>query len=345
LSSSLKIFIHYFELVIFNFLSIITFIKLKLNRVQQVNYYIYNLDEKDCIDPRSVTFKDKLRLNNSLNLLRVSGLKNCFISYFKIPNVIFYNYLFYKNDSLLFILKSLSIKKFTTIDDYRVVENFYIICKELNIYIEAYMHGRFSNKMSSQRVLKKIIFNKYYVWSKYFKKKLLEINNNYSDSSIQIYKKPNLRIIKQGPIKGKINIIYIQENGIDDNFIIKVFNKLLEKRNKLFIKLRKEHKPSFILLSFCKKNNIRVFYNEAIEKIFNAEKINIVIATNSTILLEASYYYIFPIMIRNKKTNLIDLLHDKVVFYVPEIRRINIDILSIIKKNRELVEIRNKVWN
>lgn len=345
LNNFVKKFIHYFELVILNSLSIITIFKLKFKGVQQANYYIFNLIEKDCIDSRSINFKDKIRLNNSLNLIRVYGLKNSLIAYFKIPNVIFYNYFFYKNYSLLIMLKFLSIKKFTTIDDYRVLENFFLICKKLNIYIETYMHGRFSKGISSQKVLKKIIFNKYYVWSDYFKKKLLEINNNYCESSITIYKKVNLKSIKKEPVKEILNIIFIQENGINDSYIIKVLNILLEKNYKLFIKLRKEKKPSLVLLSFCKKNNIKVFCNELIEKIFNKEKINIVIATNSTILLEASYYYIFPIMIRNAKTNLVDLLHDKVVFYVPEIKKINSRILSIIKKNRELIRIRNKVWN
>ena len=338
-------FIHFLELIIFNLLSVITFFRLKLKKINQANYYIFNLHETDYLDSRSKGFKEDLRLNNSLNLVRVYGLRNCFIAYLNIPNIVFYNYLFFRNSFLIHILKSLYIKKLTTIDDYRVINNIYSICKKLNIFIEVYMHGRFSKKISSQKILQKVLFDKYYVWSNYFKKKLIEINNNYKKSAIQIFKNPNLGIVKKKLIIKDINIILIQENNIKDSFIIKIFNQLLKKKYFLFIKLRKEKVPSKALLLFCKKNNIKIFFNEPIRSIFSKENIHVVLATNSTILLEASYYNIFPIMIKNQKNNLIDLLKDRVVFYATNINKINDTIFSVLKKKRELNVIKNKVWN
>jgi len=338
-------FIHYLELVVFNLLSAITFFRLKFKRIYHANYYIFNLYEKDYLDPRSKGFKEKIQLNNSLNLLRVYGLKNCFIAYLNIPNIIFYNYLFFRNYFLSHILKSLYVKKLTTIDDYRVINNIYPICKKLNIFIETYMHGRFSKKISSQKILKKVLFDKYYVWSDYFKKKLIKINNNYKESSIQIFKNPNLGIVKKKLIIKNINVILIQENNVSDNFITKIFNQLLEKKYCLFIKLRKEKIPSYSLLLFCQKNNIKIFYNELISDIFSKENIHVVLATNSTVLLEASYYNIFPIMIKNQKNNVIDLLNDRVVFYAPNINKIDKTIFTVLKKKRELNVIRNRVWN
>jgi hypothetical protein len=207
------------------------------------------------------------------------------------------------------------------------------------------MHGRFSKKISSQKILQKVLFDQYYVWSNYFKKKLIEINNNYKKSAIQIFKNPNLGIVKKKLIIKDINIILIQENNIKDSFIIKIFNQLLKKKYFLFIKLRKEKILSEALLLFCKKNNIKIFYNESISSIFSKENIHVVLATNSTILLEASYYNIFPIMIKNQKNNLIDLLKDRVVFYASNINKINDTIFSVLKKKRELNVIKNRVWN
>ena len=73
----------------------------------KANYYIFNLHETDYLDSRSKGFKEDLRLNNSLNLVRVYGLRNCFIAYLNIPNIVFYNYLFFRNSFLIHILKSL----------------------------------------------------------------------------------------------------------------------------------------------------------------------------------------------------------------------------------------------
>lgn len=338
-------FYYFIELIAINLLSAITFFRLKFKKIYNANYYIFNLYEKDYLDPRSKGFKKKIQLNNSLNFLRVYGLKNCFIAYLNIPNIIFYNYLVFRSYFLPYIFKSLDIKKLTTIDDYRIINNIYPICKKQNIFVEAYMHGRFSNKISSQKILKKFLFDKYYVWSNYFKKKLIEINNNYKEDSIQIFKNPNLSIVKKNIIIKEVNVILIQENNVKNSFIIKVLNQLLGKKYCLFLKLRKEKTPSNYLLSFCKKNNIKIFYNELISDIFKKENIHVVLATNSTVLLEASYYNIFPIMIKNKKNNTIDLLSDRVVFYAPNIYKIENTIFSVLKRKRELNVIRNKVWN
>ena len=48
------------------------------------------------------------------------------------------------------------------------------------------MHGRISSKLKYQKNLKLYKFDKYYVWNKYFKKKILDINRKYVDNEIYI---------------------------------------------------------------------------------------------------------------------------------------------------------------
>ena len=64
------------------------------------------------------------------------------------------------------------------IDDYREIQIFIRICKKLKIESIGYMHSRFSKYRVS---LKYDCFDKYIVWTNYFKKKLIEINSNYKN--------------------------------------------------------------------------------------------------------------------------------------------------------------------
>ena len=80
----------------------------------------------------------------------------------------------------------LNIKKFRMIDDYRLMELFIPICKNLNIFSQGFMHGRISDRLDYQNNLKKFTYSKYYVWNKYFKNKILSMNSNYNPSQIKI---------------------------------------------------------------------------------------------------------------------------------------------------------------
>ena len=95
-----------------------------------------------------------------------------------------------KNIFLLeFILRIYKIKKFTTLDDYRYLNIFIPICKKLQIKTIGYMHGRFSKNMKSQNFLFSLTFDKYFVWSNYFKIKILRLNSRYKKENIEIFNK------------------------------------------------------------------------------------------------------------------------------------------------------------
>ena len=51
------------------------------------------------------------------------------------------------------------------------------------------MHGRFSKSLKYQNFLFTHTFDKYFVWSNYFKTKLLKINSNYKKENIGIFDK------------------------------------------------------------------------------------------------------------------------------------------------------------
>ena len=64
------------------------------------------------------------------------------------------------------------------IDDYREIQSFIKICKKLNIKSIGYMHSRFSKYRVSLRYE---CFDKYIVWTDFFKKKLIKINPKYKN--------------------------------------------------------------------------------------------------------------------------------------------------------------------
>ena len=67
------------------------------------------------------------------------------------------------------------------------------------------------------------------------------------------------------------------------------------------------------ILKFCKKNNIKIYDNISFEDLINKKKFHAVIGANSTALLSASYFYVFPISIKGKYS-LKEFFDEKIVF-------------------------------
>ena len=193
------------------FLSIFTIIKGLFVKKLYAQYFIIN-NHKSLIDPRSNPYSPKLKIKKSLNFVRAHNIKLSIISYFKFKNLIFINCLEYfsnklnmKNIFLLeFILKIYEIRTFTLLDDYRYLKIFIPICKKLQIKTIGYMHGRFSKSLKYQNFLFTHTFDKYFVWSNYFKTKLLKINSNYKKENIGIFDKFKNVKIKKNFSKTKI---------------------------------------------------------------------------------------------------------------------------------------------
>ncbi len=332
------------------FLSILTIIKGLFIKKLYAQYFIIN-NHRTLIDPRSSPYSPKLKIKKSLNFVRSHNIKLSIISYFKFKNLIFINCLEYfskklnlKNIFLLeFILRIYEIKIFTSLDDYRYLNIFLPICKKLQIQTIGYMHGRFSKNIKSQNFLFTHTFNKYFVWSNYFKIKLLRINSKYKKENIEIYNKFKDVKIKKNNSKSK-NIIFLQEKNIPNILFFKLSEEFIKsKRYFIFYKPRLNQVLDKKISKFCKRNNIKIYDKISFENLINKKKFHAVIGTNSTALLSASYFYVFPISIKNKHS-LKEFFDEKIVFSLDLKKKILPQIRHIISNKSKLKRIRKKVW-
>ena len=97
------------------------------------------------------------------------------------------------------------------------------------------------------------------------------------------------------------------------------------------------------ILKFCKKNNIKIYDNISFEDLINKKKFHAVIGANSTALLSASYFYVFPISIKGKYS-LKEFFDEKIVFSLDLKEKILPQIKHIINNKIKLKKIRKKIW-
>ena len=180
---------------IFLIITFVTFLKLIFNNIKLAKYLIL-FDEKNLIDSRcKIYFTKKDLFEKNLYFCRCFSLNIGLKFYKSYKNLIFINaveYFFGKKSLYLisFFIKFSKIKKLITIDDYRYIDFFSKLSKLNRIKSHGYMHGRFSLHLKIQKKLFQHEYDFYYVWSKYFKKKIIRHNKRYNDQNVFI-KKPN----------------------------------------------------------------------------------------------------------------------------------------------------------
>lgn len=339
----------FFNLVLL-FLSILTILKGFIVNKFYARYFIIN-NQKKLIDPRSSEYCSIRELKNSLNFVRSLNFKLSLIAFFKHKNIIFINSLEYfslklkSNNVILleFIFKLFNIKSFLTIDDYRYFKIFIPVCKKLNIKSTGYMHGRISREISSQKYFFQYKFDRYYVWSKYFKLKILKINSNYKEKEIFIYNKfKSLKLSKK--ISNKKNIMFIQEEKVPNKLFFFTAKQILKNKNyKINYKFRQNNKIDKEIYLFCKNNGISVYHKISFENLISMKKIDAIIGTNSTALLNASYFNIFPICYKSKYS-LKEFFDEEIVFQLNLNNKILPQIKYILKNKIKLKKIKNKIW-
>tara|TARA_B100000925_G_C22005200_1_gene473321 strand:- start:1320 stop:2396 length:1077 start_codon:yes stop_codon:yes gene_type:complete len=326
-------YLNFFLNLLILFLTLINVFKCRLLNIKKANYFIIK-NNKDLIDPRSIKFTNlnKKKLSNSINFVRSPSYILSLKALFKLKNIIIlssvHGFIFKKNKKLkkktnlsnkeyisaiTSIVKFLKINQFKMIDDYRVMPLFLPILDKLNITSIGFMHGRISSKLKYQKNLKLYKFDKYYVWNKYFKKKILDINRKYVDNEIYIknpLKKYLLRKINQTQ-----GLFLISEDNVSNDTYLKIINKLKkQKKFKIYFKFRPNNILDQNLIKILKKNNIQYFHKENIYKLFLKHNIKLLFAFNSSLLIESSFYNIIPVMIFNKNLNIKEYLEDNLVF-------------------------------
>jgi len=226
------------------------------------------------------------------------------------------------------------------IDDYREIQGFINICKKINILSIGIMHSRFSKFRVS---LKYNCFDQYIVWTQYFKKKLIEINSKYKNKVI-INNFRNFKRIKKTQLYNEIRILFFTDTMMDYKSVISYLNQLKNKKIKVFIKLKSNQNENKNFLKYINDNN---FVNINVKNVSEAvKKYNpqFFIATNSNVLLEATLYNCFPILLKTKNDYSFDLIKDKVVLHYSGKKNFY-NFLKKVKTKKYLIDnIYNKLW-
>jgi hypothetical protein len=344
------------------FLSTITILKCKILRINVCNYIISLKGSDGEIDFRSKYIVNNLDLRKCVNFVRSVNFINSIKFYIKQPNVVFFlsieyfgaliSYPFSKNDFDNFhsqnlntkkivkkIFNFLFIKKFISIDDQRVIVLFLEICEELNIKTIGYMHYRFADIFPG---IKQNAFDVFFVWSDYFKKKLIQINNKYQSKEI-IITGVNKKIYKKN--KNKITALFVLD--AETKFTLLSNLLLVLKKNKISIAVK--FKPSSNVnndkwVIFLRNNSILYFEKETFSEIRNQYSISYFVAYSSTALYEAYLYDAESIIIKNNSKIAKEIINEKII---KSIDNKSNDIIKFLKKNSNkdnFLFIKKKIW-
>ena len=185
-------------------------------------------------------------------------------------------------------------------------------------------------------------FDNFFVWTNYFKKKLIDVNKKYLKKNIittgYIKKESNKNKSK------KINVLYLIDLNISFKEISKKIILISKIKNiNLMIKLKPQKGSDFEWENFAKNKKIKIFYNEHLDEINVLYNIDYFICTISTALLEAPSYNAMPIKIKTTNDFADDLIKERLVVFVKDDKKL----IKEIKKrpNRlKINQIFKKVW-
>ena len=196
-------------------LSLIVILKLKLNKKNIGYFFVSKKINKNLIDSRSLIYLNEKKLKKGVSFVRSQNFIASIKIFVMYKNIILMNYIINfieaigfnnKNKKKLtfnflnYIFKSLRLKEFHTIDDYRNIKLISDLCEHNFVKLNVYQHGRLSTTLNYQNNLSHIKFEKYFVWSLFFKKKLIEFNSQYKNSNILIKKRFNFNYNKKKKI-------------------------------------------------------------------------------------------------------------------------------------------------
>ena len=132
---------------------------------------------------------------------------------------------------------------------------------------------------------------------------------------------------------------------MDYKSVIKYLDQLKKENIKVLVRLKKNQKENEYFLRYIKKNNFTQTNNINIETIVKKYKPKFFIATNSNVLLEATLYNCFPILLKTQNDYSLDFIKDKVVICYSGKNNFHQFLKKLEKKKNLINGIYNKVWN
>jgi hypothetical protein len=344
----MKIFRNYLLVFLVIFFSLFNILKAKLKRIRKCTYMIVEF-RKGEIDRRSAPYINAIDLNKSINFIRIPNLNICsFKTFAKTPNSVSFTFIerIFKNKSSLYklfykIFIYLNIQKILMIDDHRVTNFFSKLSEQLNIYLILYMHGKISRY---DKLIKHLKFSKYLVWSEYFKKNILKSNSSSTQNDIIITGNPNLKkfTANNGPMN---SILILDEDYVLFKNIKPYLLELIKLKNyKLFLKKKITRNLPGDYILFCKENFISIVNEESLLLCLRKYKVSAIIAFSSTGLLEASYYGVLPIKLKDNNTEFNQFVEERLVYEASYPKKLSIILNKSFNQNR-IKKIKSIVWN
>ncbi len=300
------------------FFSVFNILRMKFKKIKIAHYLIDIKNSDDYYDFRSKEILEIIGPKESVNFMHINNLKYSLNTLSKKANVIYFESIYevmkpflkkqrfeyvkgdnqftnnllethqnYYTDTyyifkiVKFIFKFLGIEKFISLDDSRYTNELNLACKELQIKTLGYMHGRFNEYHLG---LFEFPFDRYLVWSDYFKKMLLSKSSKYKNENIEVVGNFRIKENKKFVHREK-RILWLGESNVDFYEIIPFIEALSNKNYEIIF--RGKPGANSTINDFLINNKIRVDNTDNFFGCLMKHNIGVVIGTHSTALMES----------------------------------------------------------
>lgn len=313
-SFSFKVYIIHSLLAFF---SVFNILRIKFKKIRIAHYLIDIKNSDDYYDFRSKEILEIIGPKKSANFMHINNFKYSLKTLPKKANVIYFESIYevmkpflnkqrfeyvkgdnqftdnllethqnYYSDTyyifkiVKFILKFLDIDKLISIDDSRYSNELNLAANALDIKTIGYMHGRFNEYHLG---LFEFPFDRYLVWSDYFKRMLLSKSSKYKNENIEVV--GNFRIQeKKKFMHREKSILWLGESNVDFDEIIPYIEALSKKNYEIIF--RGKPGANSTINDFLVNNKIVVDNTDNLFGCLMNHNIGVVIGTHSTALIE-----------------------------------------------------------
>jgi hypothetical protein len=366
----------YFIYLILAFYTLFNLLLLKCKKIDKAHYFVDINNSKNYYDFRSKEILEVVPPESSANFMHISNVKYSLKTLHRKSNAIYFEAIYfvlkpflkskrfkyiesgnkfsnevlevhqqYYNDSyyihkvVKWVLKFLNIKTFISLDDSRYSNEIIVASSDLNIRKIGYMHGRFNEYHLG---IFEFPFDKYLVWSSYFKNKLLDISSRYKKEDIEVVGHFRIKE-KLKDVQEKRNILWLGESNIEYKEITPFIDEIIENGYNLYFKGKPGNNNN--LSDFLKNRNISIDNSSSFFECLTTNNIGLVVGTHSTALMESWIVGVPSLALKSSYDYGSHLWEDELIEICEDKSSLNKTIIAYFGMNsKQLHIVRNKIW-
>ena len=319
--------------------------------LNDINYGLRTLFKyKNSIYPLQINFFLKFFISKKKVKKYYNKCKKFLLNVTDVKKAYYYSKILYESELFIkffkFFFKFLKIERIYMIDDVRYCTEFLEVARSLNIKTYGYQHGRVNEYHVG---IAQICFDNYILWNRYSMKKIIELNSDYAHKNLFIVGSPLVNFdfkIKKKKTVNKIRILIVSETGVNYKQLYKFYDKILENRNyETYFRQKKGQIVSKSLMEYDKFNRFKIDKESDLFCSLDKNKINIVVGTLSTILMESWIVGVPSIMLKTNFDYGSHLYKDGLVDLVKEVNDLDFVVSKNLKHSTaELIKKRNLIW-